>query len=530
MGRNNEKIDLASMSLDHAPLVRAVEVEAPPPSLKDNTGLVDRLARAVERALDQPRVEVPLSLGWRLSDFHRRGVNRVRVVYYRTPEQVRLVTLEETDTNAPTYGLAVDIGSTTLFLALVRLDQPAVLEQITWPNPQAEFGPDILTRAHFAETEGGLEKLVSALRRGLNLGALELCRGYGLDPERITAAAVAGNTSMTHFFLGLPVYTLIREPYTPIINRPQGLTAAQVGLNVSPEAPVLVMPNKGAYLGGDLMAGLAAAGFPRAEEPCFLVDVGTNAEVVLGQKDWLVGAAGAAGPALEGGAAAMGMTAGPGAIDRVRIDRETKALSWRTVDGGPPRGLCGSGLIDLLAELFLSGLIDFQGKLTLPSGSPLRVETDEGPAFVVVPAEAAYDRKPILLSEVEIDILIRSKAAMYTILSTVLESVGLEFHQIDKFYVAGAFGEFIDPKMAVAVGMLPDIPLEKYIPLGNSSLKGAILNLVSQEARDQVWDVWRRLTYLEMNVNQDLMNRFSAARFIPHTERQLFPSVGVIIK
>ncbi len=517
------------MGLDHSPVVVGGEIAVEPPTLRDNTGLSDRLARAVMKKWDLDHVEIPLSLMPNLGGLYIGGQNRLWTACRVEGRRGRLATVK-TESPGGTFGLAVDMGSSTLVLALVDLEKPEVIETLTLPNPQMEFGADILTRAHFAEQPGGLERLVSVLRRAINQGVAEICRRRDLDPDMLVAGALAGNTSMTHFFLGLPVRTLIREPYVPVINRPPELTAGRVGLNIAPEAPIMILPNKGSYFGGDLMAGLVVAGMARTENPCLLVDVGTNAEVVLGQKDWLIGAAGAAGPALEGGVARMGMVAGPGAIDQVRIDRETQQVSCRTIDNNTPVGICGSGLIDLLAELFLSGLIDFRGRLTLPAGHPLRVETDEGPAFLVVPGDRTGNGEPILFTEIEIDILTRSKAAMYTILTTVLTSVGLTFDRIDRFFVAGTFGQYLDPRMAVAVGMVPDIPLNRYISLGNSSLTGTVLYLVSAEARSEVSDIWGRLTYLEMNVNQDLMNRFSAARFIPHTDRGLFPSVGRTIE
>ena len=528
MESQNTDLDLSGLGLDHTPLVRAGLIEVDPPCLRDNTGLADRLVRAIRRQWDLEEVSLPLALAPDLAGVYAASDHRVWVVCRVKGNRGRVVSVDRKDPGG-LYGLAVDVGSTTLVLALVDLEGPSVIDQLTRPNPQAAYGEDILTRVHHAERPGGFEALSGGLRQAINAGTEELCRRQGLPTDRLAAAALAGNTTMTHFLLGLPVRTLVREPYVPVLNCPEEMTARELGLNLAPEAPILIMPNKGSYFGGDLMAGLVVAGLARAEAPCLMVDVGTNAEVVLGQKDWLVGAAGAAGPALEGGVASMGMVAGPGAIDQVRISRETGEVAWRTIDGQPAQGICGSGLIDLFAELFLSGAIDFHGKLTLPAGHERRTETDEGPAFVVVPADLTAHGRPILLSEVEIDILTRSKAGMFTILTTVINSVGLTFDQIDKFYVAGTFGQYIDPRMAVAVGMVPDIPLDRYVSLGNSSLKGVVLNLVSERARQEVMDIWQRLTYLEMNVNQDLMNRFSAARFIPHTDRHLFPSVGTSI-
>ncbi len=530
MLRFAEKLDLKQAGLDHTPLVRSWNVEVERPTLRDNTGLADRLARVLQKEAGASGFDFPLNLASGLNNLYLESGFRVWTACRVEGGRGRLVAVESSPGPGAAYGLAVDIGSTTLVLALVDLDRPEVVDQTTLPNPQIEYGADILTRVHFSEQPGGMEKLTGCLRQAVNRGAADLCSRNGLRTGQIVASVMAGNTTMTHFLLGLPLRTVIREPYVPVMNRPPELKASEIALDIAPEAPVLVMPNKGSYFGGDLMAGILITGMASHDKPCLMVDVGTNAEVVLGQKDWLIGAAGAAGPALEGGVARMGMVAAPGAVEQVRIDRETRQLSYRTIGGQPPRGLCGSGLIDLFAELFLSGIIDFQGKLTLPPGHPQRMETDEGPAFVVVPEAEAANGEPILLSEIEIDILTRSKAGMYTILSTVIKSVGLQFSDLDRFFVAGTFGQFIDPRMAVAVGMIPDIPLERFVPLGNSSLKGAILALVSEDARREVLEIWRKLTYLEMNVNQELMNRFSAARFLPHTDRSRFPSVGTLIK
>ncbi|MFH1136267.1 MAG: ASKHA domain-containing protein [Pseudomonadota bacterium] len=525
-----KRIDLAARGLDHEPLTRSLVLEMAPPSLRDNTAWVDRLVKTAAKAFNLDCVHAPLSLASSLARVLVESNYRVRATCAVRGRQGTMVDVRPARGSEVNYGAAVDMGSTTLALALVDLDGPGVIDELILPNPQTEYGADILTRAHLAEKAGGLDILVQCLRNGINGGLEKLCRGRGISTTDLTAAVLSGNTSMTHFVLGLPLRTLIREPYVPVINDPGEVKAKEIGLNLAPEAPVLTLPNRGSYFGGDLMAGVVVSGMARREEPSILVDVGTNAEVVLGQRDWLVGAAGAAGPALEGGVARMGMAARDGVVDRVRIDRVTKEVAYTTIGGASPRGICGSGLIDLLAELFLSGLIDFQGKLTMPPGSPRRVETDEGPAFVVVPGTETENGEPITLSEVEIDILTRSKAGMYTILTTVVKSVGLEFNQLERFFVAGTFGQYIDPAMAVAVGMIPDIPLERFVSLGNSSLKGAILCLLSEAARQEVREVWRKLTYLEMNVNQELMNRFSAARFIPHTDRKRFPSVGSVIK
>jgi uncharacterized 2Fe-2S/4Fe-4S cluster protein (DUF4445 family) len=399
-------------------------------------------------------------------------------------------------------------------------------------NPQADHGADVLTRIHHAAAAEGLAELTRLVREAAAGLIGRMCADAGRRPEEVAGLVAAGNTTMTHLFLGLDVQSIPREPYIPVINRPSPFFTAQAGLELAPGAVGWCLPSVGSYFGGDVVAGIVAAAMHQREDPAILVDVGTNAEVVLGNRDWLVACAGAAGPALESGVAKMGVLAQPGAIQGLRLDPDSLEPELDIIpdaEGGvpPPLGLCGSGLLQLLAQLYLCRAMDMRGKLLPGPDHPRLVETDEGRGFVVATAEQSADGRPIVVDEVDIDILLRSKAAMYTILRTVTLEVGLEFEDLAAFYVAGAFGNVIDPETAVTLGMLPDLPRERFVPLGNSSLAGCRRLLVEPEARGQVEAVTDRLTYLELNVNQALMNRFSAARFIPHTEAGRFPSVPV---
>jgi uncharacterized 2Fe-2S/4Fe-4S cluster protein (DUF4445 family) len=339
--------------------------------------------------------------------------------------------------------------------------------------------------------------------------------------------SMAGNTTMTHLFLGLDPYWICREPYIPVINTPEIMQSGELGLAINPKAPVLVFPNVGSYFGGDLIAGILASGIMRHSQISILVDVGTNAEVVIGKSDWLMGCAGAAGPALEGGVAKMGMMAGPGVIEHVTIDPSTSEFKIQTIESRPPVGICGSGLIDLAAQLFLEGMIDMRGKYVAGKYRDRLAEIDGIKHFILVRSEESGTGQPITLSQTDIDGLIRSKAAMYTILTTITNTVNIPMHQIRKFYVAGTFGSYIDPQSAITIGMIPDLPLERYISLGNTSIEGASMALISTQARDDIVSIRDRITYLELNVNQEFMNLFSAAKFIPHTDASLFPSVEV---
>jgi uncharacterized 2Fe-2S/4Fe-4S cluster protein (DUF4445 family) len=346
-----------------------------------------------------------------------------------------------------------------------------------------------------------------------------------MEPQDIYALAVAGNTAMTHLFLGLNPRWIIREPYIPVVNRPGIFKTAELGLQANSAARVFVFPNIGSYFGGDLVAGILYAQLHCASDTAILVDVGTNAEVVVGNDNWLIACAGAAGPALEGGVTKMGMRAGPGVVDKISIDPQTRQFNLHTIEDRTPRGICGSGVIDLAAQLYLSGMMDIRGKL-VPAVCGNRLKKIDGLThLVVIPADQSAAGTDLTVSQADLDSLIRSKAAMYTILETITMSVGMKLNDLSAFYVAGTFGSFIDPRSAITIGMMPDLPLESYKTLGNSSLGGATLALTAAESLAEIDCIRDRITYLELNVNQEFMNRFSAAKFIPHTERTLFPSV-----
>ncbi len=521
-----------------------------PPSLKNNTATIDRLSKAVRAATGQwPYVAVG-----RLWPF-ARAIREAGYDVTATITQGRMgpviVAVEPGDTGASAVtpeaaalaaevpaglwggqglGVALDIGSTHLQATLHDLASGAELAKGTKMNPQAEIGSDILTRIHAAATPQGAENLHRMLVDAAGKVIGGMCARAGRQPSEVMGMVAAGNTTMTHFFLGLDTQSICREPYIPVVNRPAPFFAVDIGLALGQGCVVWCMPNVGSYFGGDLVAGIVAAGLHQREDLAILVDVGTNAEVVLGNRDWLIACAGAAGPALESGVAKRGILAQPGAIEGVSIDAHTYEPTLKIIpdaDGSIPKakGLCGSGLLQLLAQMYLTRIMDMRGKLILEDHYRVFIDEDGVKNYMVATAEESESGEPIAIDEIEIDILIRSKAAMYTILRTVLLEVGLEFEMLSAFFVAGAFGNVIDPDTAITLGMLPDLPRDKFIPLGNSSLRGCQRLLLEPETRPQVEAIVDKLTYLELNVNQMLMNRFSAARFIPHTDTSRFPSV-----
>jgi len=534
------------------PFVFAVPVTAEKPSLQDNTADLDRLRHALRAILPDSRpLEIPFArIVVLCRRFRQAGFSGVALVNDLPERWVLADFLPEMPATLP--AMALDLGTTHLEATLVDLLTGRILSSAGCENSQIEYGADILSRIHqatnirrqkreidFSFIDPGLAVLQQSIVACINTLTAELVADCGVETGEIRALSVSGNTTMTHLLLGLDPFHICREPYIPMVNGVEPMESRELGLILHGAAPVWIMPSIGSYFGGDLISGILASGMAASEQTRMLIDVGTNAEVVLGNQDWLIACAGAAGPALEGGVARMGMRAAPGAIEYVSIDPETYALEVRTIGGVPARGLCGSGLIDLVASLYLARIIDIRGKFRDPAreNDPVRaafmrqrlVERDGQPSFVVVAARDG-DGDEVLLEQIDLDAMIRSKAAMYAVLATLVNQVGLAFVDLAEICVAGAFGNHINPQQAITLGMLPDLDLSVYRAIGNSSLGGAEQVLLARSARQECLDIVSKITYVELNVNQDFMIRFSGARFIPHTDPSLFPTVPLFVE
>ncbi|MEN8189458.1 MAG: ASKHA domain-containing protein [Thermodesulfobacteriota bacterium] len=528
--------------------VTAISVESQPPSLHDNTGDLDRLREAVLNELPEATsVEIPFErLVPLCRKFRDNGFKGTILVNRLNGRWVVADVLAGVVEKLP--AVALDLGTTHLEARLIDLLTGNLLSEANRENAQIGFGTDILSRIHHATAarrrkkvvapdfkDPGMVELQSAIVSCINELCLDLADQAHCSLESLCCLAVSGNTTMVHLFLGLDPYHICREPYIPQANAVDPVEARELDLHIHPAAPVWIMPSVGSYFGGDLISGIIATNISRSKETRMMIDVGTNAEVVLGNSEWLIACAGAAGPALEGGVAKMGMRAGPGAVENISIDSEDYTLSYRTIGDLPARGICGSGLIDLVAALFLNRVIDIRGKFRQPDNEsdPERaafmadrlIRQDDQLAFVVVFEEESDQGRAVLLEQIDLDAMIRSKAAMYSILTTLVNQVGIEFGDLEEICVAGAFGRHINPERAVTLGMLPDLDLSVFRVVGNSSLAGAEMVLLDGAARRQCYEIIQKITYLELNVNQEFMIRFSGSRFIPHTDPSLFPSV-----
>ncbi len=510
------------------PVAQKKSVQLAPPALGDNRSHEKRLRDTLAGYYTQP-LFLPLKTARRMAHVLGPSDWQIDVIVLCQDCGLDIADVAPKNGVKQLLGLAIDLGSTSVVFYLVDLQTGEITKTLSLENPQRQHGEDILERIIFAG-RGGLETLQTEVIELINHAVSELTREQGVGPDSIYYCSVAGNTTMCHFLLALDPSHICKEPYIPTVNRFDLYRPQELGIQINRQGYVYVLPNVGSYFGGDLLAGILSSGMFQREEISMLVDVGTNAEVVLGNRDWLVACAGAAGPALEGGILSCGMRAQKGAIERVKISPKDLSVEYKTIGNVRPKGLCGSAIIDLLAEMFRAGLVDQTGKL-MPSKDPdrMRMIQDEW-AYIVADETETATGKPVYITQSDIKNLIRSKGAMYTILNVVIQSVGIDFDDIDNFFVAGAFGNYIDPENAIIIGMLPDIPLEKFHALGNSAGMGAVKVLLDKNARKELDEICERITYLEMNVRGDFMNQLTGALFLPHTDLSRFPSVTKRLK
>lgn len=495
--------------MSRKPFAFLYDVDLTPPSVQDKTADADRLNNELKKnGLDD--VTIPLNILRRLPDEMRRNQFSLRLVIGFHGDNLSLLDIGKDKI----YGLALDIGSTNIECSLLDLVSEEKIDVMAAENPQMRFGSDVLSRVQHVMT-GSPGNLTDELLGGINLLINAICEKNSVSPENIYAVTVAGNTIMTHFFLGLDVRNIPVSPYVPAVNRGVFSDAREAGLHINHNAVIYALPNSGSYVGGDIISGIIYSGLYQEKDPVLFIDVGTNVEVTLGCSDWIMVGAGAAGPALEEGIASIGAKAKPGTICGVKIDRSDKKLYIDAIAGEEPSGICGSGLIELISELYLSKIIDQSGKFIKAGNGVIERNGEKGYLLF------SSDHNDLFLTEHEIQNFLLSKAAMFSFLYVFVRSLGLTFRDIRKVYIAGALGCGINIENAVTIGLLPDMPRDKFIPLGNSSLGGAEKVLLDQGLVGQIEDLLPMITYSEMNENQDLMNVLQGAMFIPHTEPDL---------
>jgi len=507
-----------------AGFIRAVELTLDPPSLDDTMPDNERFGRALAETLGVEQVHLPYHTLVKLPDVMRESEFHVKCVVFEYGDTPEVLDVLPAGSGAPVCGVAIDIGTTTVSALLVNLETGALLSKGSTGNGQIRFGADVINRIIEQQKPGGVEKLRSAILEETLVPLLDsLCKNAKVPEESVYCVTVASNTTMNHLLLGVNANYLRTEPYIPAFFHLEPLSARDAGLHLAPGARLLIAPNIGSYVGGDITAGTLASMIWNTPELSMLIDLGTNGEIVLGNSDFLMSCACSAGPAFEGGDISCGMRATAGAIDAITIDAETMEPTLSVIGGEKPIGLCGSGLIDTVAELFRTGIINSKGKF---ARSGRRVEHDEvgiGRYILAFPEESATGRQ-IALNEVDIDNFIRAKGAIFSAIMTLLSSLGFTPDEVEHICVAGGIGSGINVKNAIRIGMFPDIPLEKFSYIGNSSLAGAYAMLTSADAARKLTEVARSTTYLELSTQPGYMDEFVAACFLPHTDTSLFPS------
>ena len=504
---------------------RAVVVTMAEPTLDDTMPDNERLTWAVQEALGVERVQIPYTVMSRLAHTLREHNWTVCVKGELRGETFQCMEIcDPADTVI--VGCAIDIGTTTVTMVLTDLTSGKLLAKGSSGNGQIRYGADVINRIIEQSRSGGKAKLQNAIiKETLNPIIANLCKTAGISARSILRLSIGANTTMNHLLLGVDADPVRMEPYIPSFFSWEGLLAGDLKLPANPLAPVIIAPNIGSYVGGDITAGTLATGIWDKDEMSLFIDLGTNGELVFGNRDFLMSCACSAGPAFEGGDISSGMRATDGAVEAAVIDKDTMepTLSVIGEPGQKVVGICGSGIIDMISELFRTGIINARGLFAREGRRILRDAHGMGRYVLAFPEESETGRE-VSLNEVDIDNFIRAKGAIFSAIDILLQSVDMTPDCIDKVYVAGGIGSGINMKNAVNIGMLPDVELEKFQYIGNSSLTGAYAMVVSDEANAKCAEVAANMTYLELSTYPGYMDSFVAACFLPHTDRSLFPS------
>ncbi len=505
---------------DVDPPASRIVLQLPPPSLDDNISDLERLKREL------------LAHGLGCLRIHYRFLTGLAHTVRENNWEITLSTIESDDcheiTNifpgnvtAPHYGIAIDIGTTTVVVYLINLTDGSLVDVASIYNSQIQFGDDVITRIVNATEHDQLKSINRAVISDINNLFLLLLETHELTTDSIDSFVISGNTTMMQLFLNLDPASIREEPYIPTANFFPLSYAGELGIKANPNTPIYVFPCVASYVGGDIVSGILATGMHRQDDVCMFIDIGTNGEIVVGNSEWMISAACSAGPCFEGSGIKHGMRATDGAIEDVRINPETMDVEIQVIgEGVKPMGICGSGMIDAIADMFLTGILDPKGKMQKESSDRVR-DGEEGPEFVIHYGE----ENDIVLSEPDIENIIRAKAAIYAGFATLLSEVGFSFDDVQKIYIAGGFGKFLDIEKAIILGMLPELAREKFEYMGNTSVIGAYLCTLSKKLQGEAEEISRQMTYLELSVSSSFMDEYMSGLFIPHTNIDAFPGV-----
>ncbi len=501
-------------------------LELPPPSVQDNLPDLSRLIGQLQRAHGEHRLEADLTVIRKIPAVMRESgftVTTTLVRPVRADGKTRIINVQPGDTSGRSYAIAMDIGTTTIYGQMIDLVSGAVLAEHAEFNGQISYGEDVITRIVYAEKPGGLDRIQGAVVATINKILGRIIQRSGVDPQDISTITLAGNTTMTQLLLKIEPRYIRRAPYVPASSLYPPIKAYELGMNLEDHVTALVYPVVSSYVGGDIVAGVMGSGIHLSQEVTLFMDVGTNAEIVIGNKDWLACAACSAGPAFEGGGLQFGMRAAPGAIEDFSLNPATFEPMIATIGRQRPKGICGSGLINMVACMFELGVIDNRGKFDPGLKTPRLREKDGIHEFVLAWEKETQIDRDITISEIDIENLIRAKGAIYSGCMTLLTEVGMGIQDIERIILAGGFGSFVDLDKAMTIGLLPEIDPDKVTYLGNGSLLGARMSSLTNRIRRDVVEVIRKMTNFELSETASYMDNYIAALFLPHTDLDRFP-------
>ncbi len=503
-----------------SPLIKKVYLSLDQPTLVNNTADHQRLCEALGRALKTDSMQMGLRIMKTLPQVLRSSGYKVTATVGLRRDIAEVMDVQAGDTERCNYVVVIDIGTTTIVAHLIDATSIETLDAKACFNSQGIYGREVTGRMITAEKQG-IDELQKLLVSDINQLIRALAEENGVDRKDITAVVCACNTVIGHFLLGLPTYYIRRYPYVPTSVEPPPLRAAEVGIQINPRGLLYSLPGISGWVGSDITAGILATRLHEQEKLSLLVDIGTNGEIIVGNKEWLVACAASAGPAFEGSSEESGMRAEKGAIEKVFFNEGQ--IGYSTIGNGKPKGICGSGMIDLIAVLFRQKMIDRKGKFT-ETGNP-KIEDVHGiRRFRLAEASGGNGEKPIFISEPDIERIIDAKAAIFSAIRILLKRLELSTEDIDTFFIAGAFGNYLDIENAVTIGLIPDIPRERIVFAGNTSIMGAKIATFYREAFQEMRKIREKTTYYDLMGAEDYLEEFKKALFLPHTDIELFPS------
>ena len=514
-----------------SPAVRHFFIELSPPSLSDNTADFDRLKSALSIKYGIENLTVSLPLMQKISQDLRKAHWQLTVAIdtQNQGKAARLINIYPGHRKRGALGVAIDIGTTNIVADLVDLSSGHSLNRVSALNRQSTCGEDVISRIIYSERKGGVKRLNRLVIQTINDLLDTLSAKNKIQATEIDQMVVAGNTTMTHLFLSLPPTYIRQEPYLCTTTQFPVVTATELGVKINPHASIYCLPAIAAYVGGDISAGVLSSGLFKSNKLSLFLDIGTNGEIVLGNSEWMIACACSAGPAFEGAGVSCGMPANIGAIEDIIIDSHTLEPTFKVLGDIPPLGICGSGMISALAEMLVTGIVDKAGHINRGTGDNPRIRIGEhGGEYVLCWSADSGTAEDITLSEIDINNLIRTKAAIYAGITVMLKRLGIPISEIEQVLIGGAFGQHINIERAIKIGLLPNLPWKKFQFLGNTSLSGAYNVLLSTKAQQKAKSIARKITYLELITDNTFMNELTAASFLPHTDSSNFPPIKTL--